>query len=416
MKSNKDDIKPKITIFNNEIIIDDNIDEYSNKINNNDYKKLIIKKCPTDYSKKNENNHNIDYIMQNSTNFNFIKSKKEEKFNKNINLNENDKRNASEKDIKIGDNDNYNKNSYISRNKKFNKKNKQQQQQQKTIYFRNIGQYLYEKGLKFKSNKEKKILLMKTENSRNLQKFNFTPKLSKYPRYINNKNKNNIKIEDRLIALGKEQEKKILKLANQKKNLELELFKKNYTYKPQITKMAKNMTKEKYDNIISKYNAKILQKKLLTKTKDNNSKSHDNINNINNININNNNIKKIINKEQINPNKLNQSEISKNDNEEDKLYKMEKQKEKFLENNAEKIILKIKEYKIKTIFDSLDIKKLGYLSHYNLSYINLEPKIIEGIFPVIEEINRDKYKKIFFDEFKNLIHKSLSNCIMKDIL
>ena len=113
MKSNKDDIKPKIIIFNNEIIIYDNIDEYSNKINNNDYKILIIKKCPTDYSKKNENNHNIDFIMQNSTNFNFIKSKKEEKFNKNINLNENDKRNASEEDIKIGDNDNYIKNSDI---------------------------------------------------------------------------------------------------------------------------------------------------------------------------------------------------------------------------------------------------------------------------------------------------------------
>ena len=83
--------------------------------------------------------------------------------------------------------------------------------------------------------------------------------------------------------------------------------------------------------------------------------------------------------------------------------------------NANDIIKKTKEYKFKEIFNLLDIKKEGFLSYGNISFINIEPKILEALSPLFREIDRNKNKKIFFNEFKNITNESLSKCMLEDV-
>ena len=73
----------------------------------------------------------------------------------------------------------------------------------------------------------------------------------------------------------------------------------------------------------------------------------------------------------------------------------------------------MKENKFKEIFDELDRNKKGYLSYSNITFKNIEPHILEAISSITDEINRNKTKKINFNEFKMLINESLSKCMFK---
>lgn len=313
-----------------------------------------------------------------------------------------------------------------------------------------IGQKLYEKGMKFKLKKEINIRRMKTQLR---PKYNFHPQLSKktleLTKAIYNKD---IKIEDRLINLGNEHEKKILRKIAEKKFLEenenknisrsisrnrsksnnkkfsfkrtksedkkkRENLKEDFSFKPKITKFAKNMEKEQYNNILQKYNNKL---KLRREKSDQEIKNTNKIKKISTkINLVNNkkqknfinkNIKEIniFEKKRINNNLL-ISENSKNISEEE----INKQMKKKFENKANNILNQIKEYKFKEIFDLLDINKQGYLSYSNVDFKNIDKNILVSLSPVISELNKNKNKKIDFNEFKKLANKSLSEYLLK---
>jgi hypothetical protein len=142
-----------------------------------------------------------------------------------------------------------------------------------------IGQRLYEKGMKFKLKKEINIQMMKTQLK---PKYDFRPHLSKKTLELTkNLYNKNTKIENRLIALGNESKKRIQKKIAEKKFLEenentyisksrsrsksnnkknnlrrnksadvlmqkkeknkKECLEEFYPFKPKITKMTKNM-------------------------------------------------------------------------------------------------------------------------------------------------------------------------------
>ena len=316
-----------------------------------------------------------------------------------------------------------------------------------------IGQRLYEKGMKFKLKKEINIRRMKTQLR---PKYNFHPQLSLKTRELTkNLYNKKIKIEDRLILLGNEHEKKILKKIAEKKFLEenentnisrspsrsrsksnnkkndlkrikseeknkKENLKEDFSFKPKITKLAKNMKKETYNNILQKYNNKL---KLRREKSDQEIKNIKNANNIKKIstkinlannkkpkNFINKNIKEIniIEKKRINNNLLT-SENSKNINDEE----LNAQMKKIFDIKAQNILNKIKEYKFKEIFDLLDSNKQGYLSYSNIDFDNINKNVLVSLSPVISEINENKNKKIDFNEFKKLANKSLSEYLLK---
>ena len=276
-----------------------------------------------------------------------------------------------------------------------------------------IGQRLYEKGMKFKLKKEINIQMMKTQLK---PKYDFRPHLSKKTLELTkNLYNKNTKVENRLIALGNESKKRIQKKIAEKKFLEenentytpktrsrsksnkkknnlrrnksadvlmqkkeknkKECLEEFYPFKPKITKMAKNMNKEIYDNIIKKYNDKYKHKKDII----NQEQKNNNIKNISiKINCQNNkkpknfinkNIKGINNtkKKQINYG-LYSLEDSKNDFNEEEI-KM--QKKNFFEINANNKLNQIKDFKFKEIFDLLDNNNQGYLSYSNINFINV---------------------------------------------
>ena len=311
-----------------------------------------------------------------------------------------------------------------------------------------IGQKLYEKGMKFKLKKQLTIQLMREKLE---PKYDFRPHLSKTTLELTkNLYNKKIKIEDRLLSLGNEQQKKRLKKIAEKKMLEekanipisrsrskskrnkkynlrsnksenalMKNKEKNekdysedfYSFKPKITKMEKNMKKEN-NNIINKDNNKI---KINNQEQNNN-----NITNISaKINLQKNkNPKNIINKNTKKINNIKRKQInyclysledSKNNFDEGDI---KEQGEKNFEINAKNKLRQIKEYKFKEIFDLLDNNKKGYLSYSNINFINIDQNILDAISPVIGQINENKNKKIYFNEFKKLVNKPLTDVML----
>ena len=328
-----------------------------------------------------------------------------------------------------------------------------------------IGKKMYERGMKFLLKNKIKTERMRTEIINHSPKYNFRPQLSKKSIDLTKrKNRKKIKVEDRLIMSGKEKEKKMLrkklensfleenhnnglsftyhknknrilkrnksedifnKLYNEKDILKAKAEKENkkclkerYPFKPEITKMAKNMGCKQYKEIIDKYNDKIKKRndeiskeknntinKTTTKLKKSNNQKQKNfiyrnikaINNIHN---------KQINYSLYGNNKQDQSYNIFN-------KEIEDEKIKNFDIKSNDIINKMKENKFKEIFDELDRNKKGYLSYSNITFKNVEPHILEAISPITDEINRNKTKKINFNEFKMLINESLSKCMFK---
>ena len=192
------------------------------------------------------------------------------------------------------------------------------------------------------------------------------------------------------------------------------------------------MGNDKYKEIINKYYDKQEKKKekILEKEEDeknnNIKKTKTEIKNIEIVN--NKNPKKIFKSPTINNKKLKsqkpikydlyspkKEEKSKNYLSENNNKEINKERKKNFDRNAKDIIKKIKDYKFKEIFDLLDNNKEGFLSYSNISFINIEPKMLEALSPLIGEIYRNKNKKIFFNEFKNITSESLSKCMMEDV-
>ena len=463
-QEDNNDYNDKNNIENNSEINSDNNNENKNENNNDNNINNYINNNINNSENSNENNIDINKVNDNinniNNNINNTDNKNAYKYNKEENKMENNNNSEENKDIKLK---NKNKKKIIVRKRK--------------LKDYEIGQRLYERGKIFKVRKQRNLEKLKTEISMNSPRYDFKPKL--YNRNIKStKNNNrNIKIEDRLINLGKLRDQKILrkiteqKLYEEKKSNDLSLtkgknkkkhltrnksadifnklyndkdilkkkaeknekiyFKKVFPFKPKITGMAKNMKKDKYREIINKFNEKQQKKKekILEKEeeeKSNNQKSKEKFKTINIINTKrpknyflSKNIKnaKLRSKKPIKNKLYNTYKEENSENDFDEKYKkeIEEVRKKNLDMNANDIIKKTKELKFKEIFNLLDIKKEGFLSYGNISFINIEPKILEALSPLFREIDRNKNKKIFFNEFKNITNESLSKCMLEDV-
>ena len=454
---------------NNNINIRNNIMKYFNNINNefenND--KDIINSYTNSFSINDNNNYikcNIFPISNNGD------------FEVEINLDNNKKEKLN---FNLGDDIHY-KVDLFCQQKKYSKKQKNQILEQIKRHMNNIinyyenlkmvdalkipikknknsatkgemlGQKLYEKCLLKKKIKEKKIEKMKRElsDSQISPELTFHPKLSKKSQEMTKDLNKNIKIEDRLIALGKEREKRLLKkiainsfiekndssildvnkseltykpkinkysltrnksedifsrlyrTAGIKKSKDQKLneqyYKDRYPFKPTISKMSKNMKESKYNEVIKRFydkehqkRIKILKehtpepKKIRMKPKIYNNIYH-------------------AKKEKIENNKNNYEEINK------QIKKInEKRKQNWCQYSND-IINHIKEIKFREIFDLLDRNKKKFISYSNISFYNIPDEIMPSLTPVIEEVNRNKYKKINYEEFKKLTDEPLS--------
>ena len=359
-------------------------------------------------------------------------------------------------------------NTKLKRNKSFDgnfKKNK---------FCRNYGDYtlqqLYKRQMGYKNNVKEKLKKKREENNSKLSPdFTFHPKISKKSREMTNNLNKKIKIEDRLIALGKEREKRLLKKVAEKsfiennyentfmpkvnnymlnRNKSQDIFNKlykqagisktkaqkekerhykdNYPFKPKISKMSKKMNDSKYEQVIKRFYDKRQQKKekilheheppVIKKKKklkhkikiditDKMNKSFDD------------KYTQLRSKNTNNNNNLennvNISEKIKNkDNNENKDYNKDIKKD-WIKHNDE-IINKLKEVKFKEIFNLLDKNKKGYISYSNISYLNIPDKTMISLTPIVEEVNRNKNKRFNYQEFKKIINESLTSSLLEE--
>ena len=324
----------------------------------------------------------------------------------------------------------------------------------------NIGRRLYDKGIKFKIKKQLDIQRMKREIESNSPKYSFHPSLNKKTIELANRirNKNN-NIKSKLNTLrnkninknrfSEENEKNnssnsINNNINKKKEINLKRNKShdllnsifggknkenkenkyfNQDLRTKYNNYKKNKSEEKYsiNNIINdddNEHQEENEEKILQNNKNNYNNHY-----LKKIKLRNKNNKINIENESINDmNKkkdeaidfslysVNTKENSpKNIKEENKKLK-EKMKKNF-EKHANNIFEKIKEYKFKEIFNSLDLNKQGYLCYSNLNFIGIDQNILDSLSPLIYEINTNKNKKIYFNEFKQFVTEPLSKYI-----
>ena len=349
------------------------------------------------------------------------------------------------------------------------KKNKSYDDFKKSKFCRDYGDYighkLYEKGINHKSNIQKKLKQKYDYNKKLFSNdISFRPKISKKSKELTSNRNKNIKIEDRLLALGKEQNKKLLQKVAEKNFIENEqnksndynfhpkinkniiitrnksvdiftklykgadiqknkiqktqdnYYKNNYPFKPEITKMAREMRDSKYNQIIKRFYEKKQKKEndILMEQVPRKNQGIKNKNKAKNSLIINKNKKYKNNKYSLIINKNRKDDDSMNMSADlyDKKNVQNQRKDWVKYNNN---ILKItKEIKIKEIFDLLDKNKKQYISYTNISYNNIPNKIMVALTPVIKEVNRNKNKRINYEEFRLLINESLSSCMSEE--
>ena len=94
-----------------------------------------------------------------------------------------------------------------------------------------LGQKLYLKEIEHQKNKQKKLNEIRAENSKLSNDITFHPQISKRSREITKNFNNKIKVEDRLIALGKASEiKKLQKIAEKSFNERNDIYDNNGTH------------------------------------------------------------------------------------------------------------------------------------------------------------------------------------------
>ena len=519
MQFHKNDIRQRIIVFNNEYILEDSSDAQSNKnskfqnqndqINKEDEQEEIEVNLTLENGEivnlKLNMDENIDSNIDNFCKENkisdkgkhlileIVKSKiaelKGEKFenfddnnnNDNKNINSNKKINHNNKDfnnINSHNNDLNNNSNKIDNNNNKLKNKKKIIVHKRKLNEKDIGQKLFEKGMKFNARKKNKIERIKTEILKQKPKYDFKPKLSKKSLELTKNNRKKMKIEDRLISLGNEQEKKklnkiaekkfsedkdnkfILKSKKKSRNKKLKrnksadifnrlyneknilrekaemnqknYFKKVYPFKPKISEMAKNMKTDKYNEIIKKYKCRLKQRweKIEQNEEEKNNtinktvriKSNNNINSERPKNYfikkNINNIKNVKLKSRT-PIKYDLNDSYPKDNlkyifDEKSNKEIEEEREKLFDKKANNIMNNLKENKLREIFELLDKNKEGFLSYSNISSADVDPNVMEALKPLFEEINKNRNKKIFFNEFKNLTNDSLIKCMVED--
>ena len=144
-----------------------------------------------------------------------------------------------------------------------------------------LGQQLYLKEIEHQKNKQKKLNEIRAENSKLSNDITFHPQISKRSREITKNFNNKIKVEDRLIALGKASEiKKLQKIAEKSFNERNDIYDNNgthdityddtnnngkrYLFCPKINEY--NLTRNKSEDIFSRlYKSADVRKKKIEK-------------------------------------------------------------------------------------------------------------------------------------------------------
>ena len=92
--------------------------------------------------------------------------------------------------------------------------------------------------------------------------------------------------------------------------------------------------------------------------------------------------------------------------------KFNEKRKKNWDEHSKDLIKHIKEVKFKELFDLLDRNKKKYISYSNISYNYIPENIMIALTPIIDEINRNKNKKIYYQEFREITDESLSACML----
>ena len=176
------------------------------------------------------------------------------------------------------------------------------------------------------------------------------------------------------------------------------------------------MNSSKYDKVIKRFYEKtekkrneILQEHTFKKTND--KKSKKNFETRRNKNYENN--KLMLNRKSVDNLNIKKN-VKKNNIKKKKDYNQRDQSgKKEWEKHSNDIINHMKDVKFKKIFGLLDKDKKNYISYSNINFSGIPDNMLKALTPVTEEINRNKYKKISFQEFKKLTDETLSSCMMK---
>ena len=92
--------------------------------------------------------------------------------------------------------------------------------------------------------------------------------------------------------------------------------------------------------------------------------------------------------------------------------KFNEKRKKNWDEYSKDLIKNIKEVKFKELFDLLDRNKKKYISYSNISFNDIPENIMIALTPIIDEINRNKNKKIYYQEFREITDESLSACML----
>lgn len=118
-----------------------------------------------------------------------------------------------------------------------------------------LGQMLYLKEIEHQKNKQKKLKKMRAENSKLSKDITFHPQINKRSREITKNYNKNIKVEDRLIALGKANEIKILqKIAEKRFKERNDIYDNNNTHDITYDELSNNGKRNLFSPKINEYN------------------------------------------------------------------------------------------------------------------------------------------------------------------
>lgn len=434
-------------------IIFDAVDKNISKLLKNTEEKIKMARLKSEhnydeYSSEEEPYYNDDKNSPYKNNYNKYSSKYSTRVKDRQNTRGNSKNKSQNKTKKLKasrSTDNYNNDRGVRRKLDLNKNNR--------CFI--LGEEMYQKEKNRKLVKERNIENIKKELAEKEESDCYAiPKINKTSKDMAKKlraNASEVKIEDRLIDQGKKTKQKLLqKMLNKK--LEDEKFDKNETFTPNI--LSNPNCSERNKNILNRSKDDCFENLYKDAEEYKRRKEELSENTMNKIcpfkpkitkyakkdSTNSPKIKilKFDNKEivvnQLNPVSKAKSaekekkaqlpeENRKRQHEIDVYYQKKMFKDKFkdhkneLSNVLEKkqhwllntygFITKVKMMKYKEIFDSLDGDGDGLISYDKISLRNFEKHSINQLFPLINEITKDKLEMITFTEFVSLADRTL---------
>ena len=296
----------------------------------------------------------------------------------------------------------------------------------------NKKQTIYERNMKFNENKNRKIQNLKNELNK---QESFFPSLNNYNKILNKSSDNilngklKLSVEDRLLMLGKKSKKKLSKIIQLYYNNDFE--ENTFTFTPKINKYKrKNENKNRYfllyENAeetrmkIEEKKEKLFKKFTFKPEINQNSKNMEISSFKKNLSEN----KKLISKEIIikPTKKIKKNYLNLNEKKEEKKNEIpaktivSKEVNYYKKNWIKHINEKIEKQKMenyKNIFDILDSNKNNFISYKTIDTSKFNKKILSIISPIINEIIENKEEMVTFKEFTEKAEKIIPQKMFK---